>query len=621
MFKLTNIDLKSRYHVRVAGFMFGAPFLHGLLNLVIAAYFQISDTGTVNWKELIELRQYAITAILGWGGLLFYLSYCLSQLRYVPVLVEKIEALTALQGKVRESGIEVVGAVTRLMDRVLGTSLDNRTLSEAHADSYNQSIEALGFKFDCWFEPVRENLKNKRPDMVDTWLRYSRTYNLEEAFDIKRRELATNSRNFTYLILATLDSLADYCKKTNQSTGTTGHKVVHIAVTPVHPKDWFNWPHGLGHGKAYFEEDFISHFWRCLREIKDAPGNKEVMRLERYILSANDPAAQDLALKRLGRRLKTAAKLKESLRSSWLLPVSAPLEEMNSAGVNAPLKETLAGYYRDCIARADYLPTDINVVPFVCRQWVESGAAMRNRLTSLQAADAPSVIGLAEFAERHQRAEIAKHKTQVVNLVSNFPERVKEAWALCVADCDSVLGGKCASLHKFIVNCHKLDVRLCEHSVVDRIYEVQEQLRALVAAMLRLDDCLHRKTDWPDKLPCLGEVFTKWLHYSPQDLKLVTLDAADVQTWHTKGLRNEFHMFGLESPGKPIEWRILVAADINEPFQVAKILLLEEGATARQEAGKTLAGFDDYRALVTMLRNNKGPFTDVTGKVEVAWTP
>jgi len=513
-----------------------------------------------------------------------------------------------------------VGAATRLMDRVLGTSLDGKTLSEDHPDAYNQSIEALGFKFACWFEPVKQNQTRGRTEMVGTWLRYSRTYNFEEAFDIKRREIATNARNFTYLLLATLDSLATHCRGLNTKCGSNRYKVMHVAVTPVHPKDWFNWPHGADPVQAYFEEDSITHFWRCLREIKDAPDNKDVMNLRRYILSANDNDAQTAAKQKLRRRLKTPQKIKETLSEAWILPVSCPVEAINNPAVQATAKDALWAYYQGIITRAGYVAKDVNVIPLVCKQWDDTDVGLKNSLGSLKNIPPNEIVGLSASCKQLHEGEIRKLKDEMETATSGFSTRVKEVWKECDKDCDQLLSGSCASLHQLIINCHKLDVRLCEHTIDKEIYPVQEKLRALVAAVLRFDDCLHYEQAWPGQLPKLGEVFVSWLHHSQDDLKLVKLDADDVEKWFEQGLRNEFHLFGLEdTQQRSTEWRILVAADINEPFQVAKVLLLEEDAQRRQECGKNLAGFQDYKELVERLLKGNGPFNDQPGKIETAW--
>ena len=147
-----------------------------------------------------------------------------------------------------------------------------------------------------------------------------RTYYFEEAFDVKHREVVTNARNFTYLLLATLHSFSRHCAR--QSSQGNEFKTVHLAITPVHPKDWFNWPHGFSRPRHYFEEEFLGHFRRCIREVLHTQASSTLLESRRYVLAACDDHACAESKTKFGWPLDLKERMCDDLNNSWVLPVA-----------------------------------------------------------------------------------------------------------------------------------------------------------------------------------------------------------------------------------------------------------------------------------------------------------
>jgi hypothetical protein len=181
--------------------------------------------------------------------------------------------------KVESTGIEAIQTATGFIERAFGLQVMT-DLRDRHSEAALEALQALGFNLRNWENHVtrRQNGKIVLVDddkKIAVWLRYMRTYYFEEAFDVRRKELVTNGRNFCFILLATLQAFLE------QLNGN--EKLHYYAVTPVHPKDWYNWPHGYCKPRAYFEEDFVGLFYRVLRETLKSPEVKQTKQLQSYI--------------------------------------------------------------------------------------------------------------------------------------------------------------------------------------------------------------------------------------------------------------------------------------------------------------------------------------------------
>ncbi|HVZ17416.1 MAG TPA: hypothetical protein VG897_09895, partial [Terriglobales bacterium] len=450
------------------------------------------------------------------------------------------------------------------------TSLANIKLWETHPEEYHQALEALGFNFTNWFEPINNNLSS--PEIVSTWLSYIKTYYLEEAFDVKHREVVTNARNFTYLLLATLRSFSEYCGR--QSSQEKPLKAIHLAVTPVHPKDWFNWPHGFGEHHGYFEQEFMGQFRRCLREVVGAHATSTSLESKRYILAAADDNACAESKTTFSWHLDLLERMHEDLKESWILPVAVPVTLMNE------VSPSLMHYY-DYAVKADGIQrAGVPVVPLICKRWTVMDGPTNVTLKSLikELGDTPDkFLPLVAHARSKYTDEMTSLRNSLQDAFSamNSPD-IRNAWETCDKAFLALLDGQPSSLYEAILASHVLDVHLSEEDPVVA-FAAQENLRKLISKALHLKDCL--MINVTSKRRCsLGEVFAKELHLRPEHSQVLSMTTSAIRQWSDLGLKSEFHIFGVQEGNAPPEWKIVIAADINYPFEVAKVHILEPAA-------------------------------------------
>jgi hypothetical protein len=580
------------------------PFAELLVQSLIKIAYCIAATGQPCWAELLDWPNWVASLVIAAIGFIAYLGWALSHLRFIPgfradlaeipaKLKSDLAAISKELTAVRQSGFEAVRSATKLIDRTLHTSLANIKLWETHPREYHLALEALGFNFTNWFEPINNNLSS--PELVSTWLSYIRTYYLEEAFDVKHREVVTNARNFTYLLLATLQSFSEHCGR--NSSEEMPLKAIHLAVTPVHPKDWFNWPHGFGEHHGYFEQEFMGQFRRCLREVVGAHASSLFLESRRYILAAADDPARDESKTTFSWHLDPLGRMQEDLKDSWILPIAVPVTLMNE------VSSSLMHYY-DHVVKADGISRDgVPVVPLICKRWTVKDSATSVALKSLikELGDTPDkFLPLVVHARSKYTNEMKSLRDSLQETLGAMRSPgIRDAWAKCESACLALLGGQPSPLYDAILASHVLDVHLSEEDPVVA-FAAQENLRKLISKALHLKDCLI--VDVSSKRRCsLGEVFAKELHLRPEHSQVLSMTTSAIRRWSDHGLKSEFHIFGVQKGNAPPEWKIVIAADINYPFEVAKVHILDPDAPPREAEGRHIAGFGTYDAVATEL--------------------
>ena len=123
------------------------------------------------------------------------------------------------------------------------------------------------------------------------WWKMMEIYQREETFDVSRFEVATNVRNFAYVLLGNIsaflsrvkvehvappdpdcpDAETSPCQTPSENDGDraahlvpqTGKLVVAL-VTPFAPKDFYNFPNGNGRFRCYHEAEFFGNYRRVI---------------------------------------------------------------------------------------------------------------------------------------------------------------------------------------------------------------------------------------------------------------------------------------------------------------------------------------------------------------------
>lgn len=116
------------------------------------------------------------------------------------------------------------------------------------------------------------------------WSRIITPYLREEAFDLHRRRLITSGRNYSYLLLSSIEYALDLIREDEGAT------VLYQTVTPVDPFHFYNWPQK---DRPCHEERRIAEFHRNIPDIIANPLYKEKIRHYRWILTCSGRESKD----------------------------------------------------------------------------------------------------------------------------------------------------------------------------------------------------------------------------------------------------------------------------------------------------------------------------------------
>jgi hypothetical protein len=551
------------------------------------------------WWEIFKSAEVlvgiVVSTVLFISTLIYYVQH-LGALKQLPELKKKLD-------KVESTGIEAIQTATGFIERAFGLQVMTE-LRYRHSEAALEALQALGFNLRNWENHVTRE-QNGKIVLVDddrkiaVWLRYMRTYYFEEAFDIRRKELVTNGRNFCFILLATLQA---FLERLNENE--TLH---YYAVTPVHPKDWYNWPHGHLKPRAYFEEDFIGLFYRTLRETlksakKSAKDVGKNLVHGRFLLTSDGvpKGAQPF-----GWALDDYQSMQIHLKETWMLPVAVPVDKLKNA--QCEVLKAFGTYYGWLSSSSRFPGRDSNrlVIPMFSSSWkwqvvedsfkeamkgvqrtiarVSSGDVVKAALEALEAQkrnirEAWDVLQHCTSADGGELVKLAEdfHKTQVEEALSQIiaPRGCSlcgNAYEQIRMGAQEAIGGNLRDIPSFIRQVHYYDVLLSEHDQRDK----QEKLKLLLQAVLRLQDCRLIPNPRPNPWPKLGEVFGKTLHLPENKCWLVGLDGQAQVDWYQSGVKPEFSFFGISKNNESPEWKLVIATDLDYPFEVAKIKIIE----------------------------------------------
>ncbi len=291
------------------------------------------------------------------------------------------------------------------------------------------------------------------------------------------------------------------------------------------------------------------------------------------------------------------------------------------------VSESLMHYYAYAV-REDGIQRDgVRVVPLICKGWTVKGDSATNQTLKALIAELGKTpnkfVPLVTHAQTMYKTELdglrasfQRKLDDIVGLDDMTSSGMRAAWAKCNEACLALSDGRPAPLYDAIFASHVLDVHLSEGDPIPA-FEAQENLRKLISTALHLKDCLVINIKSRQKCS-LGETFARELHLRPEHSQVLSMTESAIQQWSDQGLKSEFHIFGIQENGAPPEWKIVIAADINYPFEVAKVHILEPAAPARVAEGRPIAGFEKYAAIATELYTEKKLFGE-TVDLSLVW--
>lgn len=552
-----------------------------------------------------SLRDYATGFLVGLiGTVVTVVGIQVYVLSYEVGVVEA--SVTAAKNEIQHANTEIQKAVdTFRADQVGAMSSAIKALENAlevkgafetdklkdTAGTLHPGIEAMGLSYKAW----AERLQTGDRYVQRVWRAAFPSFYREEAYDIRGREIITNGRNYCYLLLGTL------CQLLEQNEEGT---VVYYQVTPVHPKDWYNWPHGFGEHHFYFENEFIGVYHRSLRALVQwANTTEKHLEHGRYILCLSesqngddveqfgwDPARQDEF---------------EKPEDFWLLDVPVPLDEELWPEPHCEFCKALRNYYlgahREAEQRGLLRGKEIQyaVPAWNCYGWektlghplyTQKKAVFDAIRSSGQVGKCTCHEALLETLRTNFTAILAANQKTISNIVQSLRDekRLSGAWERVVecitSDCISKF------FPRLLEAYHLAEVLLSSNQ------QDATLLRAFLPVVLRTWSATQCH-GWAN----LYDVFKKSLHSATTKARLIKCSPDQLKTWPVP--EPEFGIFGWRPPsGGDIQWKVVIATSLNYPFDVARIRIYENNPDSTH-----YNEYRNYEMLITKLIDGRSP--------------
>ena len=463
------------------------------------------------------------------------------------------EAVSTLKRDLVATASATIGALENVLktDRTYDTKLLGK-----QAPAVTAGLKAMGLTYSAWVDRF-----NTEKDLAaKVWLAAFPTFHREVAFDLNSGEIVTNSRNFCFLLLSAVSEMLEH------SDGAT---LVYHHITPVHPKDWYNWPHGYT-THLYFENDFIGVYHRSLALLKTWATGKKLLH-KRYILSVPDRTNCPF-----GWSLPEEHEFKES-EKFHLLHFAVPLDKWPHID-GCEFSNALRRYYQ--ASAREFSGGDLKgyyAVPAWNEKWADhrDGDSEELRTAREQLRDLRDCkIARCDCSAKLRDAAIAGASEEV---------------RLCSATIDEVvhrLGGEelakvWAALQKHVnVDGMKDFPEFIRDYQLASVYlscdpDGTRAIRNLLAAVLRRNSASQPSSGWGN----LYQTFAKELHPEASNARRAILKDEDLQEWKTLGVWPEFAILGLlnNDTQKP-DWKVVVTTSLEYPFEVAQIRILSKPA-------------------------------------------
>lgn len=442
------------------------------------------------------------------------------------------------------------------------------------AGTLHPGIEAIGLSYKAWVQ----RLQTPDPYVQRVWRAAFPCFYREEAFDIQGGEIVTNARNYCYLLLRTLSQLLE------QSEAAS---VVYYQVTPVHPKDWYNWPHGFGAKHFYFENEFIGVYHRSLRALMQwSKTNNRALEHGRYVLCLCDSAGErDADVEQFGWDPAKSDEF-ENPADFWLLDAAVPLSEALWPEPECEFCKAIRKYYlASCRLATDRNIVRAGVVRYAVPQWncyswgvpsdplrAERHAVVTALMSTGGVRKCSCAKGLLDAARNRCDEDQTRMQADIFAKIQSrrSDRRLHSAWERVM----QYVQNPCTNFPQLLEAYHLAEVLLSGKE------EEAKLIRSYLPALLRTWSVTQCK-GWGN----LYEVFGGGLHSAPGEARKVKLSREQLRAWPVA--EPEFGIFGLRTPGGAIQWKVVIATCLDYPFDVARIRVCQNDVTS--------AHYEDYQ--------------------------
>jgi hypothetical protein len=417
----------------------------------------------------------------------------------------------------------------------------------------------------------------------------------QEAQNLAEGRIITTGNNYCSLLLLTLAELLTNHANHNRT-------VCYYQVTPVHPKDWYNWPHGNAQNPAYFENKYIGHYRRSLHAIllwaKQA--NKSLEHGRFFLAKPTKNEAGEITTTSSWSLIPDRSEF-DSPSDFVFLGTALPFSEWKPS--SCQFANELVKHFRSRVAQHFKTSEDDagigrkRIVPMWNKSWEsKAGSRICNDLIRL-AGEHQNNCGCAKeilkHAEGAQRKVLGSQIEIIKGLMGTKPQP-KELQDLLEAFQDE-------NHSRLIVrfpNHLQEYLRLQSSSALER--DVKQALQIAWAEWLQLWETLQ------DKQGVWRPLLDSFAQNQQSDAGLAKIEVIDGAGQNrSEEIQQEFGIFGVrESVSNEIKWKLVLSTTLEYPFEIADIRVLERGTKAQLEK------FQPYESLINELIAKKLPRID-----------
>jgi len=431
--------------------------------------------------------------------------------------------------ELNQTTMEVLTSAVSCVSDLAGAKFIPERIIENKKEKISELLTSLRFNLSSWGRILGQQSGDELTEILtEIWLETCATYFREESIDIQRGELVTNSRNYTFLLLQTLIAFLRRCNEEE--------KVLVYAVTPIHPRDWYNWPHGRNKPRIHYEEDFMRLYRGLLQEIITQYSSK--LDVTRVVLSAENDSLRSVFEWTLSRFDTDYDKLEH-----WFI-VDIPVRPRD-------LPHFVAGVHGDL----HVFPQDVFVVP----AYYSGYSHFPDQYQWYHHATWETVIGKVdwwrdkakEILERDMRSQLGSLKDSLKEESSNNGEGLQGRLGEYIEQ----LKQQQLDLLEFIRFMQMVSVRF------PNLHGIADGCIVSVLRYLNSKDVVQPQQ--------LKELWVSRLHSNNQAY-YCTLTQESINSWTE--IAPSFVMFGKKNSNQQQgEWKLVILSDIHYPFVTSRI--------------------------------------------------
>jgi hypothetical protein len=303
--------------------------------------------------------------------------------------------------------------------------------------------------------------------------------------------------------------------------------------------------------------------------------------------------------------------MQQHLQDTWMLPLCVNIQDLKDS--KCDVLSSLYKYYTSLNEHFPGKPKQARLItPLFCKEWKK--AALENRMQNQRAkedlAEAWDKLQVSRGGATQEIVEkaLAFHKKRLQDALTNAVS--PEEWKPCFEQYQKIiklakaLNDTPATLDiaGLFRHCHEYNALLAEHGVDTQ--SQQDAVHDLMVSALRYMECLRLalRTTELQVWPSLGKEFAESWHTHPSLCKFVELNKDHLESWTTKQLSPEFSVFGIGAKDLPddingrkdystVRWFLVLATDLDYPFEVGKISIVEKGDPKWDEYIDVLSSF------------------------------